>query len=111
MPAVSDYQPGAQYKPHVDYCAPGSKIAARFNAVGGQRAATLIVYLNTVELGGETILPKLGLEIAPVQGNALYYSYCDINGQVDPLTLHGGKPVLQGEKWAVTKWSRQRSLV
>lgn len=27
--------------------------------------------------------------------------------QVDPLTLHGGCPVLKGEKWIATKWMRQ----
>ena len=37
----------------------------------------------------------------------LNFSYCNSLGQVDPLTLHGGAPVKQGEKWIATKWMRQ----
>jgi len=36
-----------------------------------------------------------------------------MNGQreLDPLTLHGGAPVLDGEKWIMTKWVRERAFV
>jgi prolyl 4-hydroxylase len=29
--------------------------------------------------------------------------------QLDPLTLHGGAPVLAGDKWIMTKWMRERA--
>jgi prolyl 4-hydroxylase len=72
--------------------------------------ATLIVYLNTVEEGGETVFPKLNLKFKPVQGDALYFAYADTNNELDRMTLHGGAPVLQGNKWIMTKWMRQEKF-
>jgi prolyl 4-hydroxylase len=106
---ILNYQIGGEYKPHFDYFPPELPGSAVHIARGGQRVATLITYLNTVEEGGETILPDIGLKIAPVQGNALYFAYTNSRNQVDPLTYHGGNPVLRGEKWITTKWVRQRA--
>jgi prolyl 4-hydroxylase len=103
------YGPGAEYKPHYDYfdtTQPGTpKILER----GGQRLASLVCYLNTPEQGGATIFPDIGLDVSPVKGNAVYFSY----DKPDPstLTLHGGAPVLAGEKWVATKWARARAYV
>lgn len=105
---ILNYQVGGEYKPHFDYFPPELPGSAVHIARGGQRVATLITYLNTVEEGGETILPEIGLKIAPVQGNALYFAYTNSRNQVDPLTYHGGNPVIRGEKWITTKWVRQR---
>jgi prolyl 4-hydroxylase len=104
---ILNYQIGGEYKPHFDYFPPELPGSAVHIARGGQRIATLIVYLNTVEEGGETILPEIGLKVAPVQGNALYFAYTNSLNQVDPLTYHGGNPVIRGEKWIATKWVRQ----
>jgi prolyl 4-hydroxylase len=30
---------------------------------------------------------------------------------VSTKTLHGGAPVLEGEKWVATKWLREREFV
>ncbi|MES2298396.1 MAG: 2OG-Fe(II) oxygenase [Pseudomonadota bacterium] len=106
---ILNYQVGGEYKPHFDYFPPELAGSAPHLARGGQRVATLIVYLNSVEAGGETIFPKLGVSVAPVQGSALYFAYTNTLGQVDPLTLHGGNPVASGEKWIATKWMRQRA--
>ena len=105
---ILNYQKGGEYKPHFDYFPPeeiGSKVHI---ARGGQRVATLILYLNNVEEGGETIFPKINLKVTPVQGNAIYFAYTNSKSQVDPLTLHGGCPVVRGEKWISTKWMRQK---
>jgi prolyl 4-hydroxylase len=106
---ILNYQIGGEYKPHFDYFPPELPGSAVHIARGGQRVATLIVYLNTVEEGGETILPEIGLKIAPVQGNALYFAYTNSLNQVDSLTYHGGNPVIRGEKWIATKWVRQHA--
>jgi prolyl 4-hydroxylase len=73
--------------------------------------STLIAYLNDVEQGGETVFPKLGLAVIPQRGNAVYFEYCNSRGQVDHATLHGGNPVISGEKWLATKWMRERRFV
>lgn len=104
---ILHYQPGGEYKAHFDYFPyeqSGSKIHL---ASGGQRVATLIIYLSEVEQGGETTFPEIGLSITPKKGSAVYFEYCNSKGEVDPLTLHAGMPVIKGEKWIATKWVRQ----
>ena len=103
---VLHYGPGAEYKPHYDYFdpdGPGTEAALRH---GGQRVATLVTYLNTPLRGGATTFPDAGLEFAAVQGNAVFFSYD--RAHPSTKTLHAGAPVLEGEKWVLTRWFRER---
>ncbi|WP_137939875.1 2OG-Fe(II) oxygenase [Chitinivorax sp. B] len=102
------YGIGGEYRPHFDYFPPNESGSAPHLATGGQRVSTLVIYLSDVEDGGETIFPDAGMAVAPQKGGAVYFRYFNEQGQVDPLTLHGGAPVLAGEKWIMTKWMRQR---
>lgn len=102
------YGVGGQYTPHFDYFEPSHPGSAAHLARGGQRVSTLIIYLNDVEQGGETVFPDLGLRVVPRKGSAVYFEYCNSLGHVDPRTLHGGAPVAAGEKWIATRWMRQR---
>jgi len=104
---ILHYHTGGEYTPHFDYFPPADPGSHVHLANGGQRMATLIIYLNDVEDGGATVFPELKLTIGPKKGAALYFEYSNSRGQVDPLTLHGGLPVLRGEKWIATKWMRQ----
>lgn len=104
---VLNYRQGGQYTPHFDYFPPADAVRPHCLAAGGQRISTLILYLNDVASGGETIFPAINLAITPRKGAALYFEYCNSHGQVDPATLHGGAPVTAGEKWIATKWMRQ----
>ena len=99
------YGPGAQYKPHYDYFDPEQAGTPAILKRGGQRVASLVCYLNTPAQGGATVFPDVQLEVAPVQGNAVFFSY----DRPHPLTrtLHGGAPVIEGEKWVATKWLRE----
>jgi prolyl 4-hydroxylase len=99
------YRPGAEYRPHHDYFDPVHPGTARILERGGQRVGTLVMYLNTPERGGGTTFPDVGLEVAPIRGNAVFFSYN--RAHVSTKTLHGGAPVLAGEKWVATKWLRQ----
>jgi prolyl 4-hydroxylase len=38
----------------------------------------------------------------------VFFSYAQ--PQAHTLTLHGGDPVLRGEKWIATKWLREREF-
>ena len=105
---VLHYQPGTEYKPHFDYFDPADEGTQKVLAMGGQRVATLIMYLNNVEGGGSTVFPEIGLDVLPRRGNAVFFAYSDDEGQLDSRTLHGGSPVGSGEKWIATKWLRQR---
>jgi hypothetical protein len=51
---VLHYTPGAEYKPHHDYFDPAQPGNDQVLAMGGQRIATLVMYLNDVEAGGST---------------------------------------------------------
>jgi prolyl 4-hydroxylase len=105
---ILHYRLGGEYLPHYDYFPPADAGSQVHLAAGGQRVATLIAYLNDVEDGGATVFPNLKLKVGPKKGAAVYFEYCNSHGQVDPMTLHGGLPVLRGEKWIATKWMRQR---
>jgi prolyl 4-hydroxylase len=106
---ILHYQPGGEYKPHHDYFDPAHPGNEQVLAHGGQRIATLIMYLNDVEAGGSTVFPQIGLDVLPRKGHAVYFAYCAENGALDPRSLHGGSPVAAGEKWIATKWFRQRT--
>jgi prolyl 4-hydroxylase len=99
------YRPGAEYRPHHDYFDPAQPGTTRILQRGGQRVGTLVMYLNTPEGGGATTFPEVGLDVAPVRGNALFFSY--ERPHASTRTLHGGAPVTAGEKWVATKWLRQ----
>ena len=103
------YRPGAEYKPHHDYFDPIHPGTPRILERGGQRVGTLVMYLNTPEGGGATTFPDVGLEVAPVRGNAVFFSYD--RPHVGTKTLHGGAPVTAGEKWVATKWLREGVFV
>ncbi len=106
---VLRYRPGAEYRPHHDYFDPAQAGTPRILQRGGQRVGTLVMYLNTPEGGGGTTFPDVGLEVAPVRGNAVFFSYD--RAHPSTKTLHGGAPVLAGEKWVATKWLRQGVFV
>jgi prolyl 4-hydroxylase len=99
------YRPGAEYKPHYDYFDPKESGTPSIVKRGGQRVASLVCYLNTPEKGGATVFPDVHLDVAPCKGNAVFFSY----DRPHPMTrsLHGGAPVLEGEKWVATKWLRE----
>ncbi|WP_345816299.1 2OG-Fe(II) oxygenase [Paraburkholderia sp. PREW-6R] len=106
---ILHYGTAGEYRPHFDYFPPDQPGSAVHTARGGQRVATLVIYLNDVPDGGETIFPDAGLSVAAQKGGAVYFRYMNGQRQLDPLTLHGGAPVLGGDKWIMTKWMRERA--
>lgn len=110
------YQDGQKYEPHFDYFHDNTNKDASH---GGQRIATMLMYLSTPEEGGETVFPnagnrvsgpgwsecaKKGLAYHPVQGDGLLFFSLTPDGREDPASLHGSCPVTKGEKWSATKW-------
>ena len=101
---VLRYGVGAEYRPHFDYFDPAQPGSQSILKRGGQRVGTVLMYLNTPESGGATTFPDAGIEVQALRGSAVFFAYA----QPSPLTrtLHGGAPVLAGEKWVATKWLR-----
>ncbi|HZY18972.1 MAG TPA: 2OG-Fe(II) oxygenase [Ramlibacter sp.] len=103
---VLHYRPGAEYKPHYDYFDPKEPGTPTILKRGGQRVATIVMYLAEPEKGGGTTFPDVNLEVFPKRGHAVFFSY--ERPHPSTRTLHGGAPVLAGEKWIATKWLRER---
>lgn len=113
---VLRYEKSQFYKPHHDY------FSDTFNLKrGGQRIATMLMYLSDNVEGGETYFPLAGkgecscggkmvkgLSVRPVKGDAVLFWSMGLDGQSDPDSIHGGCEVLSGEKWSATKWMRQK---
>ena len=106
---ILHYRPGTEYKPHYDYFDPAQPGTPSILQRGGQRVGTLVMYLAEPEKGGGTIFPDVHLEVAPKRGNAVFFTY--ERPHPSTRTLHGGSPVLAGEKWIATKWLRERRFV
>ena len=102
------YRPGEEYREHCDWFDPeGAQYAAKV-AQGGQRLMSVFCYLQECARGGETAFPRLGLRFAPRRGDAVVWFNLDEEGREDVRTLHQGCPVLDGEKWGMNVWLRQR---
>ena len=106
---VLHYKPGAEYKPHYDYFDPAHAGSSTILQRGGQRLGTVLLYLNNPEKGGGTVFPDAGgFEASPRKGNAVFFSYSQPHP--DSKSLHGGSPVIAGEKWVATKWLREHEF-
>lgn len=109
--ALLRYQAGQQYLPHCDWIDPEREATRADLERWGQRVATCVVYLNDAFEGGTTEFPKLGLEFRGGVGDAFIWDNVLPTGEVDPLTLHAGRPPTQGMKYLLSKWMRDRSQV
>ncbi|HET6430747.1 2OG-Fe(II) oxygenase [Dyella sp.] len=104
---VLHYGPGQEYEPHFDWFDPAQPGFEAVTAHGGQRVASVVMYLNTPDAGGGTGFPAVGLTVTALKGSAVYFAY----ETGDELSLHAGLPVLRGEKWIATKWLRERPFL
>lgn len=100
---ILHYEPGQQYEPHYDWFDPSQPGYESLTNPGGERIASLIMYLNTPEQGGGTHFPRVDMTVAARKGSAVYFAY----RHGDTSSLHAGLPVEQGEKWIATKWIRE----
>lgn len=102
------YDPGQYFRAHTDWFTPGSAEYREHTRLGGQRTWTVMVYLNTVLCGGETVFAELERAFTPVAGTALAWNNLLADGSPNPHTLHEAMPVEQGVKHVITKWFREQ---
>ena len=55
-------------------------------------------------------LAQLGVTVTPKKGRAVLWWNRAQNGTVDWRSRHVGCPLVQGEKWAATRWIHYKSL-
>ena len=78
----------------------------------GQSVLSVFVHLTTLTAadGGALAFPRLGLEVQPVAGDAVWWQNVTPSGRVLRKTLHfGAEVVSEVEKWAINVWIRERS--
>ncbi len=102
------YQPGQEYKQHVDWFHTDSGYWKEERKLGGQRSWTAMAYLNDIEEGGQTSFISAGVSITPQKGALLIWNNAMPDGQPNQMTLHAGMPPVQGTKYVLTKWYRTR---
>lgn len=107
--ALLRYQVGQQYLPHCDWIDPEREATRADLERWGQRVATCVVYLNDAFEGGTTAFPRINLEFRGGVGDAFIWDNVLATGEVDPLTLHAGRPPTQGMKYLLSKWMRDKS--
>ena len=69
--------------------------------------STLMFYLSSVQAGGLTVFPRLGVWSRPRPGSAVFWHNIQRDGWSDMAMLHGGCPVLLGRKIVANKWIRE----
>ncbi|GMY38641.1 probable prolyl 4-hydroxylase 9 [Fagus crenata] len=115
---VLRYELGQKYDSHYDAFNP-----SEYGPQQSQRVASFLLYLSSVEEGGETMFPFenglnmgmgydykkcIGLKVKPRRGDGLLFYSVFPNGTIDRTSLHGSCPVIKGEKWVATKWIRDQ---
>ncbi|GAX75294.1 hypothetical protein CEUSTIGMA_g2739.t1 [Chlamydomonas eustigma] len=111
---VLRYDVGQKYGAHTDSLIDDSA-----------RLATVLLYLNEVEEGGETAFPQgsnwrspdlaeaMGpfsdcanghVAFKPKMGDAMLFYSINADGTHDPHSMHTGCPVIKGVKWTATVW-------
>ncbi|XP_064647850.1 uncharacterized protein LOC135500354 [Lineus longissimus] len=92
---ITSYPVGIGYKTHTD-CREGADKRDRF--------ATILVYLQDVEEGGETKFPELGIWVKPRKGRALIWTNMNEKGECDPQSVHYAAKVVKGHKYILQRW-------
>lgn len=105
---VVSYGPGGFFKPHYDPCDGEKDFCQRMDGSAGPRIWTYLIYLNDDFEGGETVFPLIGKAVKPKKGKCVVFqSTLPEQGSMMILeALHGGNPVLSGNKWICNKWVR-----
>ncbi|XP_061638180.1 prolyl 4-hydroxylase subunit alpha-3 isoform X1 [Phyllopteryx taeniolatus] len=99
---VVNYGIGGHYEPHFDHATSPSSPVFRLNT--GNRVATFMIYLSSVEAGGSTAFIYGNFSVPVVKNSAIFWWNLHRNGGGDDDTLHAGCPVLVGDKWVANKW-------
>ncbi|KAM9319776.1 prolyl 4-hydroxylase subunit alpha-3 [Gastrophryne carolinensis] len=99
---VVNYGIGGHYEPHFDHATSRKSPLYRTNT--GNRMATFMIYLSSVDVGGSTSFIYANFSTPVVKNAAIFWWNLHRNGEGNEDTLHAGCPVLVGNKWVANKW-------
>ncbi|KDO20966.1 hypothetical protein SPRG_14059 [Saprolegnia parasitica CBS 223.65] len=120
---VLRYEESQKYDHHTDYFPVESyqnspDVVESIHHGFKNRMITVFWYMSDVADGGHTIFPRAGglplpdsmkdctkgLKVAPKKRKVIVFYSMLPNGVNDPMSLHGGCPVLDGIKYSGNKW-------
>lgn len=101
------YGPGQYFKPHLDAFHDYDEFEIE-DALGGQRLKTFIICLKSSQSGGETKFDKLNKSVKLSNGQCIWWDNVDELGNVYTESLHSGETPIDGDKWILTCWIRER---
>jgi hypothetical protein len=107
---VSQYATGDEFGEHHDWLDERIEGHREQMKTGGQRIVTFLGYLVAPREGGETDFQALALRVPVVKGSALIWNNVYTDLKIDHRTAHSGRKVVDGEKWIVTCWIRERAF-
>lgn len=106
LPQIGRYLNTQYYRAHFDAFDLTNEDGRRFAANGGQRVATVLIYLNDVAQGGHTSFDKLNMSIRPEAGKCVLFFPATLDGVLDEQALHAANPA-EDVKWVSQIWVRQ----
>jgi prolyl 4-hydroxylase len=106
---VLHYEVGQQFAAHFDFLDVSNPGDARDVEQRGQRAMTVLIYLNEDYEGGETAFPDAGMSFKGRKGDALVFWNLTEENAPDWRTRHVGTAPTRGEKWLLSQWIRIRT--
>ena len=109
VPHVLSYEPGQEFRPHVDYLNPEIPAYHGELSLIGQRVATCLTWLNDDFEGGETEFPRVDKRFRRKPGDALLFlNVLQETKAPDPLSMHAGLPPRRGKKWILSQLVRDK---
>jgi prolyl 4-hydroxylase len=104
------YEVGQQFKIHTDYF--DKAVLSSNKSIIGQRTWTFMVYLNDMEEGGGgyTSFPYAYVAKKPTAGTAIIWNNLDEHKKENIYSSHCGMPIINGEKYILTKWFKDQEI-
>ncbi len=106
-PQIFHYALGQEIKAHYDSLYDREHPYGRDGTYQGDRLATFLMYLNDDYEGGDLDFVKVGFSYKGKTGDGLFFASMR-EGKPDPQSLHGARPITQGEKYIFSQWIHDR---
>lgn len=101
------YEKGDEYKEHYDSY---GNLKDFPNVESGDRVKTAILYLNDNYVGGETKFSFENIKIKSSAGDLLVWDNLNKDGTLNRRTLHSGLSIIEGTKYIIVVWIRERQF-
>ena len=76
------YRPGGRHEPHVDYYQTEEDLMEEAHGYGNRFAQGLL-FLSSTKLGGNFVMPWLGISVVPYPGSLVIWHNTNIYGDMD----------------------------